>query len=135
MPCLNGGGQWFFKERFAFGWTAHSSHQWIHSLYMVCKGQHSWSPGSEWTLLQASSHSPSLLKILHFFPFKDIKVAWKEPLPIWKMRPTCLLEFEMSHHHLSTLKIRLCCCIIEPDSTIKVKKKKQVICITGVWLM
>lgn len=44
------------------------------------------------------------------------------PPLLWKMKPTCSLEFEMSHHYLSTLNIKVCCCFIELDSAIKMKK-------------
>lgn len=35
---------------------------------------------------------------------------------MWRRKVTYLLEFEMSHRSLPTLKVRECCGVIEPDS-------------------
>lgn len=58
-----------------------------------------------------------------FFLSNTSESPYKGPPLMWKMKLTCLLESEMSHHYLSTLNIEVCCCFIELDSAIKMKKE------------
>lgn len=67
-------------------------------------------------------------------PLNDCRAALKGTTTGVENEAYILSELEMSHYYLSTLKIKGCYCFIEPDSVIKMEKK-QVVCITGVWLI
>lgn len=49
----------------------------------------------------------------------------RRPLWMWEMEPFIFEELKMSHCSLSTLKMGVCSCFIEPDNAIKMKKKKE----------
>lgn len=122
-------GDFSWTELHLAGQRVAMSH--TNSLFVVCKGQlwGAWGRAEHFCRLHRTHQFYS--RSCAFFPCKGFRMDLKGPPLTWKMKPPCLLEFEMSHYYLSTLSIPACCTSIKPDSAIQMKK--QVICITRVW--